>query len=80
MITTEQRRRAFALCRFECPDCGRDLEEWTDVDETGAHVWYRCLGADQHRFGSIHDSVGGYAPMDDEIGVLAIDSTEETDR
>lgn len=75
-VTEEQRRRVFALCRYECPDCGRDLEEWTDVDEAGAHVSYRCLGG-LHRFGSVHDPVGGYAPVDDEIGVVRIDHDQE---
>lgn len=71
-VTDEQRRRVFALCAYRCPDHGCDLEECEDVDEHGVHVYYRCPTGD-HVFGSIHDEVGGYAPMDDEIRALAIE-------
>lgn len=75
-LTEEQIRRAGALCAFRCPDHGCDLVECEDTDEHGPHVWYRCPEGDHH-FGSIHDSVVGYSPMDDEIGVLAIELSEE---
>lgn len=70
-ISLEQRRRAIALCRFECPDHGCDLEECEDTDEHGVWVYYRCPTGD-HTFGSVHDTVGGYAPSDDDIPALAI--------
>jgi len=71
----EERRRATALSRFECPDHGGALEEAQDWDEHGALVTYWCFADPDgpHVFGSIHDGVGGYAPVDDRIGVLAID-------
>ena len=62
--TEEELRRAIALCRYECPDHGCDLEECEDVDEQGVHVYYECA-AGQHVFGSTYDPAGGYCPVDD---------------
>lgn len=72
-IDPATRRRVFALCAYRCPDHGCDLIECEDVDEHGAHVYYRCPAGD-HLFGSAHDTVGGYYPEDDEIGVIRVEA------
>lgn len=79
MTPIEHRRRLQALAAFACPDHGTDLEECEEVDETGVHVFYRCPVGD-HVFGSAHDHVGGYFPVDDTIGVLAVDVDPELRR